>query len=317
MSLCDDSFHQRALPMVRVDSQQSGGSIGNTMWNFGRLGGHARFIGAVADDANGALYRSDMAEAGISCHLQVHPVAAASDDPRSTASCLVMVTPDGERTMATNLGIAGNIPAALLSRDENFAALDDGVLAVESYLFDAPDAAVAISEWLRSQVLLVLSLSDPFCVERHGTTILAYVQTRASIVVGNYDEAKALAVVACGRALADAELVEWLASTSAQAKNLIIVTRSAEPVWIFDAGTHTSVATERTLDTGQQMKPVIDTTGAGDAFLAGVLYQLMRGPDNTAPLVEAVDLGNRLARATIAHLGPRLAVEGFAEIDRR
>ncbi len=286
MTLSDVHLHNRIADRVQVVEVMSGGSLGNSMWNTAKLGGQASFVGTVANDKFGDSFVDDMVSAGV------QPLVARAAEGW-TGCCMVLITPDGERTMATNLGTAGALTAEPLHNLGREAG--ELAFAIESYLFDSPPACAVLEELLDSAAMLVISLSDPFCVERHAERISQLVAQRASIVVGNWDEAVALARVA-GRG--EAEVTPWLEeqSTGRGDGTLFVITRSADPVLIFQNGQCTEVTVPPLAG------KLVDTTGAGDAFLAGLLYGLMQGEQPAS----AARRGNALAAATVQVIGPRL-----------
>ncbi|MEL0111665.1 MAG: adenosine kinase, partial [Rickettsiales bacterium] len=165
----------------------SGGSCGNTMAGFASLGGKGTFVGKVRDDQLGNVFRHDMQSIGVD-----FTTPAATDGP-PTGSCLVLITPDAQRTMCTNLGAATNLGPGDIDKAIIQAAK---VVYMEGYLFDPPDAQdafVAAADYAHDAGRKVsITLSDPFCVDRHRHAFQMLVQDHTDILFGNEEEIKAL-----------------------------------------------------------------------------------------------------------------------------
>jgi sugar/nucleoside kinase (ribokinase family) len=271
----------------------SGGSSANTAAGIAALGGKAGYIGKVADDALGEVFAHDMSVLGVELGAGASPDrrkgmrdSGAQRDDTATGRSLVLVTPDGERTMATHLGIAatmspGDIDRDLIARAE--------VVYVEGYLWDteASKEAVrlAISIAHASDGLVALSASDPFCVERHRKELLALLQGDVDLFFCNEDEAKLM----FGSDDLD-QTIEAIEQTGL----LAAMTRGAAGSVVVSADGPTEVPAE-------PVEHVVDTTGAGDMYAAGFLYGLTHGQD---PL-SCARLGGQCAAEVISHLGAR------------
>ena len=257
----------------------AGGSAANTVAGVAELGLRAAYIGKVADDATGRAYSDAMRASGL--HFSTRP---GTDAP--TGRCLVAVTPDGERSMSTFLGISPMF---------SVADVDDGLvrasatLYLEGYLFndDATKAAfVHAAEVARAAGRRVaLTLSDTFCVGTHRAAFQQLVRHGTDIVFAN--EAEALA-------LWETDDLDTAADRFADAGTLTFITRGPAGALVVDGGTRTPVPTEPAGN-------VEDTTGAGDQFAAGTLAGLAFG---LAP-ADAARLGNIAAGEVVTHYGPR------------
>jgi sugar/nucleoside kinase (ribokinase family) len=275
---CDALYN--ALPDSRLET--SGGSAGNTIAGLRSLGGRAAFMGKVADDRIGADYVADMRRIGADFFGS--PLTGGA----STARSMIAVTPDGERSMNTYLGASTEFAA----NDVDVRAVAAGEwLYLEGYLFDKPAAKTAFvhaSEVAKSAGRKVaVTMSDVFCVDRHRASFVNLVRTHCDLVFAN--EAELLALYETSNF---DEAVNQIRNDS----QIAAITRSDKGSVIV-SGSDTWVAPVTSA-------PVVDATGAGDQYAAGVLYGVTHG----LSLREAAELGNLCAREVISHIGPRPAV---------
>ncbi|MCH9807131.1 MAG: adenosine kinase [Alphaproteobacteria bacterium] len=258
----------------------SGGSAANTLVGVSSFGGKGAFIGKVAGDDFGKVFAHDIRAAGVDFNSK----AVDGKDP--TSRCLVLVTPDGERTMSTYLGISTDIDDGEVDPDAIKAAK---IVYLEGYLFDRPDAkaafrqAVSIAKGAGRKV--ALTLSDGFCVDRHRGEFVELIRDGIDILFANEDEIKSLYETddfeaAATRALADTELAA--------------LTRSAKGSVIISKGERIEVPVD-------PVSELVDTTGAGDLYAAGFLYGISNGHD----LQTAGRLGSIAASEVISHMGAR------------
>jgi sugar/nucleoside kinase (ribokinase family) len=269
-------------PTVEV----SGGSAANTMAGVAALGGSAGFVGKVADDVLGQVFTHDIRSAGVEFHPVVDNGVSEGPEARGTGRCLVLVSGDAERTMATHLGVAtaiapADVPVDLVARAS--------VLYLEGYLWDLPAAKNAMRRAIEvahaHDGSVALSLSDPFCVDRHRRELLDLLMGDVDVLFGNEEEMRRLfSSTSLDEALDAAEETGLLVVTTLGAKGSVVMTARG-PVEIPAAA----------------IGKVVDTTGAGDLFAAGFLYGLTHGaaPDACARL------GSVCAGEVIGHLGAR------------
>jgi sugar/nucleoside kinase (ribokinase family) len=244
------------------------------------LGGSAAFVGKVRDDQLGAVFTHDIRAAGV--HFATPP---ATDGP-GTARCLVLVTPDAQRTMSTYLGAA----VALAPADVDPAVVGQAkVTYLEGYLWDPPEAIDALRRAIAAAHdgggKVAFSLSDPFCVSRHRDEFLELVEADVDILFGNEEEVSML----CKTDDVDAALDELRALVDVAA-----VTRGAAGSVAVSGADTVSVPAE-------PVQAVVDTTGAGDLYAAGFLVGLVRG----VSLVQCARLGGLAAAEVISHVGAR------------
>jgi sugar/nucleoside kinase (ribokinase family) len=281
MRLLDGAAVAKLYAEMGPGVEISGGSAANTMVGVASFGGRAGFIGKVASDAFGEVFRHDIRAAGVRFAT---PSAAASSEP--TGRCLVLVTPDGQRTMNTFLGVSpelgtGEVDAELIASAR--------ILYLEGYLFDRPQAKAAFRQAAaiaaKAGRKVALSLSDPFCVDRHRSAFRELARAHIDILLANEAE-----VLALYETSSFAEAVAQAGSDTA----LAAVTRSEKGSVILCDGQSLAIA-------AVPVAKVVDTTGAGDLFAAGFLYGVAsdRGAETAARL------GSLAAAEVIGHIGAR------------
>jgi sugar/nucleoside kinase (ribokinase family) len=280
MALIDEDSAERIYAAMGPGMEISGGSGGNTIAGVAAFGGSGAFIGKVRDDALGDIYRHDLRTIGVAFDTPATTAGAA------TARCLVLVTPDAERTMNTFLGACTGLDEGDI--DEALVA-SAGIIYLEGYLFDQPPAKAAFRKAASlahaAGRKVALTMSDSFCVHRHKDAFLELVESHIDILFANEDEIRALYGVD--------DTIE-AAKIAAQHVDLVTVTRGPAGALLIDANGLVEVP-------ASQVSAVVDTTGAGDLYAAGVLYGLTRG----LPLAECGRLGCAAAGEAISHFGAR------------
>ncbi|MEN0076122.1 MAG: adenosine kinase [Paracraurococcus sp.] len=260
-------------------TESSGGSAGNTCAVAAALGARVGFLGKVADDQLGRVFAHDIRAAGV--HFPTAPLAGGAP----TARCLILVTPDAQRTMNTYLGACVDFSAADVDEAEVARAR---VLYMEGYLFDPPAAQAAFLEAARIAHRhgrkVALSLSDSFCVERHRQAFRRLVREEVDILFANESELLALY---------ETTDFEAAARLAAGEVGLAALTRSAQGSLILAGAERHEIAAVPTR--------VVDTTGAGDAYAAGFLAGYARD----LPLAECGRWGSAAAAEIISHFGAR------------
>jgi len=295
---CDDAFlakhgapkgHMRLVDVSTMEAlykdmgpgiEISGGSAANTMVGIASLGGRSAFIGKVADDQLGRIFAHDIRAAGVS--FETKPAGGGAPTARS----LILVTPDGERTMNTFLGVSpelshGEIDAELIAASR--------IVYLEGYLFDRAEAKAAFFQAAdiarRAGRQVALTLSDGFCVDRHRDAFLELIKTSVDILFANESEITSLYQTsqfdeAARRAKADTRLA--------------VLTRSEKGSLIIHGADEIVVPVK-------PVAKVVDTTGAGDLYSAGFLYGYATGK----PLAVAGAIGSLAAAEIISHVGAR------------
>ncbi len=280
MALVDAERAAALYDMMGPGIEASGGSTANTMAGLASLGGNGAFIGKVHEDVLGEVFRHDLTAQGV----RFDTPAATSGPP--TARCLILVTQDGQRTMNTFLGACAELGPDDIDPEIVGAAQ---VTYLEGYLFDPPLAqqafrkAAAIAHSAGRKV--ALSLSDPFCVERHRAAFRDLVAGHIDILFANETEICSLY-----------ETAEFTAAAAAVRGHVGIaaLTRSAQGSVILANGAEYPIA-------AAAVARVVDTTGAGDLYAAGFLYGLTRG----LPLPNCGEIGSLCAAEIVSHMGAR------------
>ena len=282
MELIDTDRAEHLYAAMGPAVEISGGSAANTLVGVTSLGGSAGFIGRVADDELGAVFGHDIRAAGV----EFVSTPAVGGDP--SGRCLIMVTPDAQRTMNTYLGASAQLGPDDVDRDLIVRAQ---VLYLEGYLWDEPEAKEAYRLAARAAHdagnRVAFTLSDSFCVDRHRHEFLELVETEVDVLFANEAEITSLYEVdQFDDALQRVQHHCEIAALTRSERGAVIVAR--DEVHVVDA---------------ERVGDVVDTTGAGDQFAAGFLYGLTHGYD----LGTAARLGALAAGEVISHLGARPA----------
>ncbi len=264
-------------------TQAPGGSVANTLAGLGNLGLTTAFIGRVRDDALGRFYAKSMAAEGTEF---VNPPVAGADLP--TSRSMIFVTPDGERSMNTYLGIS----ADLSTEDVPLEVAENAeILFLEGYLFDKDHGKAAFLKASqachRGGGRTGIALSDPFCVDRHRDSFRRLVKDEMDYVIGNYHEWESLYQTDLESALTQA----------ASECGMVVCTRSGADVVLIGRGERVEVPVHRVVP--------VDATGAGDQFAAGFLYGFATGQS----LAVAGKMGCLAASEVISHFGARPEVD--------
>lgn len=284
MALIDADQAEALYAEMSPAVETSGGSAGNTSAGLASLDASCAFIGRVRDDQLGAIFTHDIRSIGVE-----YATPAATDGP-PTARCLILITPDAQRTMNTFLGASVNLGPEDI--DEDLVARAQ-VTYLEGYLWDRDEAKAA---FLRAAGLAAakgrmvsLSLSDPFCVDRHRDSFREFVAGHVDVLFANEDEITSLYQVEnFDDALQHVRQDCRIAALTRSEKGAVVV--AGDEVHVVDA---------------EPVSAVVDTTGAGDQFAAGFLYGLTHGRD----LATCARIGGIAASEVIAHVGPRPLVK--------
>lgn len=284
MTLIDAEQAAALYDRLPPSTESSGGSAANTIAGLASLGADGAYIGKVRDDQLGEIFRHDIRALGVG-----FDTVAASDGP-GTARCMVLVTEDADRTLQTYLGACvGLAPSDV---DEQVVSQSE-ITYLEGYLWDPPEAKKAFVKAAdiahKAGRRVALSLSDPFCVDRHRDAFKDLVNDHVDIVFANEEEAMSLYQVdsfddACAQ-------IEGCCDIAA-------LTRGAQGSVVVSGGDVISVG-------AAHVDKVVDTTGAGDAYAGGFLYGLTHG----ASLQQCAQIGGIAAAEVISHFGARPACD--------
>ncbi len=280
MTLVDEMRAEALYRHVGSSMECSGGSVANSLAGLASLGAKTAFIGKVSEDQLGSIFVHDLHAVGV------HFSTAAANTGPATASCLVFVTSDAQRTMATYIGAC-----ALVSEQD----IDEDIIGqaaityIEGYLWDTENAKAAIRKAIflarKHQRKIAFTLSDTFCVDRHRDEFMQMIKKDIDILFCNEAEIKSLL---------QTDDVEEAMATIRGACEIIVVTRSEKGSVVL-----TKDAVE--IAPAAPVARVVDTTGAGDLYASGFLFGLSRGWD----LQACAMLGNRCAAEIITQIGAR------------
>ena len=283
MRLIETSEAERLYALMGQAIQTSGGCAGNTAAGVASFGGRAAFIGKVADDELGRVYRHDMQALGI--HFATSPLKG--EDP--TARSMILITPDGERTMNTYLGATQHLSPPDIDESTVSAAR---ITYLEGYLWDRPRAKEAFRKAAAvahgAGRLVALTLSDSFCVDRFREEFLGLIRDGSVDVL-----------------FANGAELHSLYQTADLDTALQLVRQDARLAAVTVGGNGAFVASKDAVEMvpSRKVDPLVDTTGAGDLFAAGFLYALSRD----LPHATCAAFGHLAAAEVISHIGPRPA----------
>ncbi|SIT10831.1 adenosine kinase [Paracoccus saliphilus] len=281
MHLVEAEAAKALFAEVAPGYRQSGGSVANSIAHMTGNELRATYLGKIAADDLGGTFREEMDGMGIAA-----PVKDGPEDGIGTGHCVVLVTPDGERTMSTHLGAAVTLSPSDIAA-EHFEGCD--ILFIEGYLWDAPHGPAVIETaagYAKSAgARVALTPSDPGCVERNRDGMLGFIADHADILIGNHVEIGALAEQDDTAAALQWALDRVSVAAVTEGENGSLVSDGGEPVRIDAA-----LVTE-----------IVDSTGAGDAYASGFLSGLARGLD----VAESGRIGAGLAARVLGHFGAR------------
>ena len=278
MKLIDETEFKKLLTNLKIEETVSGGSVANSIVGLSQLGNNVGFIGKVNDDELGQKYEQGLRKENV----EYFYTKKTEDLP--TGTCLILITPDSERTMCTFLGTAGKINKT----DINGQAIKNSEITfLEGYLWDEGEPKEAFNEAINFSNKTAMSLSDKFCVERHKKNFLDLVQNKLDITFANEQEILELI---------DAKNFDEVISFGKKLNKTLVITRS-------DKGSVAICQGEVTECKSQTNLKIIDLTGAGDLFAAGFLH----GHINKKSIKESLAKGTQMASKIIQQIGARLS----------
>lgn len=277
MKLIDEIEFKNLISEVKIEETISGGSVANSIVGLSQLGNDVGFIGKVKNDDLGKKYEEGLKKENVSY------LYSKKHEPLPTGSCLILITPDSERTMCTFLGTAGKIN----DEDVNLEIVKKSEITfLEGYLWDEGEPKKAFDKAINNSNKVAMSLSDLFCVERHKLQFLEMVKNRLDITFCNEQEISALI---------DAKDFNEVVSFCKNIKRLVIVTRGEKGSVVISHNDIVECESKKNLD-------IKDLTGAGDLFAAGFLH----GHINNLSLRESLELGTDMSSKIIQKIGARL-----------
>ena len=277
MKLVDEAEFKKLLSTLKSEDTVSGGSVANSIVGLSQLGNKVGFIGKVNDDDFGQKYEDGLKKESVNFFYN------KKKESLPTGTCLILITPDSERTMCTFLGTSGRIN----ENDVNVSSLKESeITLLEGYLWDEGEPKSAFDKAIKNSNKVAMSLSDLFCVERHKKHFLDLVKNKADITFANEQEVTSLI---------DAKNFEEIISFGREIEKILVVTR----------GENGSVAINKEgvieCQSRQNLK-IVDLTGAGDLFAAGYLH----GYINNLTISESLENGTEMSSKIIQQIGARL-----------
>ena len=273
----DDNEFKNLLSNLKIEKTVSGGSVANSIVGLSQLGNKVGFIGKVNDDDLGSKYEEGLKKENVEYFY------SKKKEELPTGTCLILITPDSERTMCTFLGTAGKIN----QNDVDVNAVKNSKITfLEGYLWDEGDPKSAFDKAIQNSNKVAMSLSDLFCVERHKLHFLDLVKNKLDITFANEQEIISLI---------DAKSFDEVISFSKNLKKLIILTRGEKGSIAING--------DEVAECGiQENLKLVDLTGAGDLFAAGFLHGLV----NNLSTQESLEKGTEMSSKVIQQIGARL-----------
>ncbi len=277
MKLIDKDEFKTLLSLSNIEETVSGGSVANSIVGLSQLGNNVGFIGKVSDDNLGQKYEDGLRKE------KVNYLYNKKKEPIPTGSCLILITPDSERTMCTYLGTAGKIN----DQDINESIIKNSEITfLEGYLWDEGEPKKAFDKAIKYSNKVAMSLSDLFCVERHKEHFLELAKNKLDIIFANEQEITSLI---------DANSFEEIVTFSKQIKKNVVITRG-------DKGALSILNNELIECEAQKNLNIKDLTGAGDLFAAGYLHGII----NNLSIKKCLIKGTELSSKIIQKIGARI-----------
>ena len=277
MKLVDEMELKKLLSKLKIEETVSGGSVANSIVGLSQLGNKVGFIGKVSDDKLGNKYEEGLKRENVKFFY------SKKKEVIPTGTCLILITPDSERTMVTFLGTAGKIN----ENDIDTNAVEKSeILFLEGYLWDEGEPKKAFEKAIKEANKVAMSLSDLFCVERHKTHFLDLVRNKLDITFANEQEIMSLI---------NAKDIKTVINFAKDLKKLIIVTRGEKGAVAINKEEIVECVAKENLK-------IKDLTGAGDLFASGFLHGHVSGKS----LKESLDIGTEMSSKVIQIFGARI-----------
>jgi sugar/nucleoside kinase (ribokinase family) len=277
MKLVGEIEFKKLLSTLKIEDTVSGGSVANSIVGLSQLGNNVGFIGKVNDDDLGQKYEDGLKKENVKYFY------SKKKESLATGTCLILITPDSERTMCTFLGTAGKIN----NNDVDTNSVKNSeMIFLEGYLWDEGDPKSAFDKAINNSNKVSMSLSDLFCVERHKSEFLNLVKNKLDITFANEQEMTSLI---------DAKNFAEVINFGKELKKTIIITRGEKGSVAINKGMVTECESKKNLK-------ILDLTGAGDLFAAGYLH----GYINNLTVQESLEKGTEMSSKIIQQIGARL-----------
>ena len=273
----DENEFKKLLTNLKIEKTVSGGSVANSIVGISQLGNKVGFIGKVSDDAFGSKYEEGLKKENVEYFY------SKKKEELPTGTCLILVTPDSERTMCTFLGTAGKINENDVDAD---AIKKSEIIFLEGYLWDEGDPKKAFDKAINNANKVAMSLSDQFCVDRHKPHFLELVKNKLDITFANEQEFVSLI---------DAKNFDEVVNFSKKMNKLVVITRGEKGAIAIQGEEIVEC------DIHKDLK-IVDLTGAGDLFAAGFLH----GYVNKLSVKESLEKGTEMSSKVIQQIGARL-----------
>ena len=273
----DDKEFKDLLSNLKIEKTVSGGSVANSIVGLSQLGNEVGFIGKVNDDDLGGKYEDGLKQENVKYFY------SKKKEELPTGTCLILVTPDSERTMCTFLGTAGKINENDVGED---AIKQSEIILLEGYLWDEGEPKKAFEKAIQSANKVAMSLSDQFCVDRHKPHFLELVKNKLDITFANEQEIMSLI---------DAKSFDEVINFSRSLGKIIVLTRGEKGAVAINGDDVAECGIKEGLK-------IVDLTGAGDLFAAGFLH----GHVNNMTLKESLNKGTEMSSKVIQQIGARL-----------
>ena len=269
MKLIDETEFKNLLSGLTIEDTISGGSVANSIVGLSQLGNDVGFIGKINDDDLGQKYEDGLKEENVNF------LYSKKSEPIPTGTCLILITPDSERTMCTFLGTAGKIS----DHDVNPDLIDNAEITfLEGYLWDEGEPKKAFDKAIINSNTVAMSLSDLFCVERHKTQFLELVKYKLDIIFANEQEILSLI---------DSKSFDNAISFAKNLDKNIVITRGGKGAIAVNKGEVVECTAEKNLN-------IIDLTGAGDLFAAGYLHGVVNDLNTKESLIKGTEMSAKI-----------------------
>tara|TARA_B110000259_G_scaffold98246_1_gene113487 strand:+ start:200 stop:1129 length:930 start_codon:yes stop_codon:yes gene_type:complete len=277
MKLVDEIEFKKLLSTLKIEDTISGGSVANSIVGLSQLGNNVGFIGKINDDDLGKKYEDGLKKENVNYFY------SKKKENLSTGTCLILITPDSERTMCTFLGTAGKIN----ENDVDINSIKNSeIIFLEGYLWDEGDPKSAFDKAIKNSSKVAMSLSDLFCVERHKKHFLELVKNKLDITFANEQEITSLI---------NAKNFDEVISFGKTLGKILIITRGDKGSIAINNNEIIECESKKALN-------IVDLTGAGDLFAAGYLH----GHINKLTVHKSLEMGTEMASKVIQRIGARL-----------